>query len=317
MSFNRLHLIRQVDLFTLRLFLSAVEEQQISRAAIRENIAVSTATKRIQDLEQIVGVKLLVRSARGVLPSPAGEVLVRYIRSILSNLDDMRSEIAALAEGIRGEITVASARSIIAPLLARELGEYSRDYPLVGLVVNELENAEIVRAVSHGEADVGVFAMAPELDLSGLDTVLYRKDRIVAVVPRGHPLAERPTISFEELLPHDLIVVCSMLSALDAQARQIGRELKPKLEVRSAGVAISLAQAGLGVTIQPECLLGVELFDQIAAVNLIEPWATRSLHIATVRAQQLSPATSTLVSQLMAPAGSLQDQQAPAAPGRT
>ncbi len=317
MSFNRLHLIRQVDLFTLRLFLSAVEEQQISRAAIRENIAVSTATKRIQDLEQIVGVKLLVRSARGVLPSPAGEVLVRYIRSILSNLDDMRSEIAALAEGIRGEITVASARSIIAPLLARELGEYSRDYPLVGLVVNELENAEIVRAVSHGEADVGVFAMAPELDLSGLDTVLYRKDRIVAVVPRGHPLAERPTISFEELLPHDLIVVCSMLSALDAQARQIGRELKPKLEVRSAGVAISLAQAGLGVTIQPECLLGVELFDQIAAVNLIEPWATRSLHIATVRAKLLSPATSTLVSHLMAPAGSLQDQQAPAAPGRT
>ena len=317
MSFNRLHLIRQVDLFTLRLFLSAVEEQQISRAAIRENIAVSTATKRIQDLEEIVGVKLLVRSARGVLPSAAGEVLVRYSRAILSDLDDMRSEIAALAEGIRGEITVASARSIVAPFLARELGEYSRDYPLVRLVVNELENADIVQAVSHGEADVGVFAMAPELDLSGLDTVLYRKDRIVAVVPRGHPLAERETVSFEDLLTHDLIVAFSMLSALDAQAKRIGRELKPKFEVRSAGVAISLAQAGLGVTIQPECLLGVELFDQVAAVTLVEPWAIRSLQIATARAELLSPATSTLVSHLMARAGALHDLQSPALLPRT
>lgn len=46
MPFNRLHLIRQVDLFTLRLFLSAVEEQQIGRAAIRENIAASDLDRR-------------------------------------------------------------------------------------------------------------------------------------------------------------------------------------------------------------------------------------------------------------------------------
>src|ERR1700758_4417112 len=111
-TFNRLHLIRQVDLFTLRLFLSAVEEQQIGRAAIRENIAASTATKRIQDLEDIAGVELLERNPKGVVPTPAGEVLVRYIRMIFGNLDSMRAEIAAFSEGIRGELTVASARTI-------------------------------------------------------------------------------------------------------------------------------------------------------------------------------------------------------------
>ena len=77
MTFNRLHLIRQVDLFTLRLFLSAIEEQQIGRAAIRENIAASTATKRIQDLEEIAGVRLLERTPKGVSASPAGAVLAR------------------------------------------------------------------------------------------------------------------------------------------------------------------------------------------------------------------------------------------------
>src|SRR5262245_45086075 len=111
MTFNRLHLIRQVDLFTLRLFLSVIEERQIGRAAIRENIAASTATKRIQDLEEIAGVKLLERTPRGVAPSPAGDVLSRHVRAIFGHLDDMRTEISAFSDGVRGELVVASARS--------------------------------------------------------------------------------------------------------------------------------------------------------------------------------------------------------------
>ena len=242
-SFSRLHLIRQVDLFTLRLFLSAVEEQQIGLAAIRENIAASTATKRIQDLEDIAGVKLLERGPKGVVPSPAGAVLVRYIRTIFDNLEDMRAEIAAFTEGMRGEVTIASARSIIVPFLARELGDYSRNFPLVDLVVREVENAEIVEAVSHGEAAIGVFARAHELDLGAVDVIPYRRDRLVAVVPRGHPLSERSSVSFDDLLPQNLIAVAAMLGAFHAAARRLGQEFKPKFSVKSAGVAISLVQA--------------------------------------------------------------------------
>ncbi|MBR8103529.1 LysR family transcriptional regulator, partial [Burkholderia multivorans] len=203
-TFNRLHLIRQVDLFTLKLFLSAVEEQQIGLAAIRENVAASTATKRIQDLEDIAGIKLLERSPKGVAPSPAGEVLVRYIRRIFDDLDDMRSEISSFTDGMRGELSVASARSIIVPFLAREIGEFQREYPLVDLVVNELENAEIVQAVARGDADVGVFAAAHELDLGGVDVTPYREDRLIAVVPLGHPLTARASLTTEDLLSENL-----------------------------------------------------------------------------------------------------------------
>ena len=68
------------------------------------------------------------------------------------------------------------------PFLAREIGEFQREYPLVDLVVNELENAEIVQAVARGDADVGVFAAAHELDLGGVDVTPYREDRLIAVV---------------------------------------------------------------------------------------------------------------------------------------
>ncbi len=299
MTFNRVHLIRQVDLFTLRLFLSAVEEQQIGRAAIRENIAASTATKRIQDLEEIAGVKLLERTPKGVAPSPAGEVLVRCIRSILGQLDDMRAEIATFTEGMRGELTIASTRSIIAPVLARELGVYARAFPLVDLVVRELDNTDIVRAVAQGDADIGVYAAAYDLDLDGVDVVPYRKDRMVAVLPAGHPLADRPNVTLEDLLTENVIVVGPMVAAFRKAAERLGRDFKPKYGVTSAGVAISLVQERLGVTVQPECLVGMEQSDRVAVVDLSEPWAIRLINIATVVGRTPSPAASALIGQLL------------------
>lgn len=305
-TFNRLHLIRQVDLLTLKLFLSAVEEQQIGLAAIRENVAASTATKRIQELEDVAGIKLLERGPKGVVPSPAGAVLVRYIRRIFDNLDDMRAEIASFTDGMRGELTIASARSIIVPFLAREIGDFQREYPLVDLVISELENAEVVQAVARGEADVGVFAAAHKLDLGGVDVTPYREDRLIAVVPQGHPLAGRASVTIQDLLSENLIVVGAMLGAIQAAARRLGREFEPRYGVRSAGVAVSLVQAGLGVSVQPECMVSHELFSRVAVLDLAEPWAVRRVQIATARGRELNPIARALIEQLLDQPGDTQ-----------
>lgn len=299
MTFNRIHLIRQVDLFTLKLFLSAVEEQQIGRAAIRENIAASTATKRIQDLEEIAGIRLLERTPKGVVPSPAGEVLVRYLRNIFGQIEDMRAEITSFSEGVRGDVTIASARSIIAPFLAGELGEFSREFPGVELIVRELDNSEIVQAVVHGEADIGVFAAAPGLDLAGAAVVPYRNDRLVAVVPRGHAFDGRSSVTFADLYGEDLVPVRAMLAAFQSAARRIGREYEPRFSVRSVEVAISLVQAGLGVTVTPECLVGREFSDRIAVLELSEPWANRIISIATAEGRKPAAAARALIDQLL------------------
>lgn len=299
MTFNRSHLIRQVDLFTLKLFLSAAEEQQIGRAAIKENIAASTATKRIQDFEEIAGIQLLDRTPKGVVATPAGEVVLQYIRKLFADLDDMRGEIAAFSEGLRGEVFIASARSIFVPFLSHELGDFVRDFPQVDLVVRELENVGIVQAVANGSADIGVFALAPDLDLSSVHAAPYRTDRLVVVVPEMHELAARESVSFHDLISEDLIVATAMHAAFSNAARRLGREYRPKYTVRSAGAAISLAQARLGVTVQPECEVAFVKLDGIATVPLTDSWAQRILQIATPRERTLGPAASALLKQLM------------------
>ena len=283
----------------MRLFLSAVDEQQIGRAAIRENIAASTATKRIRDFEEIAGIQLLERTPKGVVPTPAGEVVVNYVRKLFADLDDMRAEIAAFSKGLRGEVLIASARSIIVPFLGRELGNFARDFPQVKLVLRELENAEIVEEVAQGSVDIGVFAVAPGLDLTGIETALYRTDRLVAVVPASNVLAGRSSVSFQDLMSEDLIVVEAMQAAFSKAAHKLGREYRPKFSVRSTGVAMSLAEARLGVTVQPECEVSLVRIDSLVAVPITDSWARRVLQIATPKERTLNPAARAMLAQLV------------------
>jgi DNA-binding transcriptional LysR family regulator len=100
-------LTRRIDLFTLRLFLTVVEEQQIRRAALRENVTPSAATRRIQDLEDVTGIALFDNLPGGMVPSAAGEVLARHVRLLFANLDVMHRELSEFTEAELG-VTVQS-----------------------------------------------------------------------------------------------------------------------------------------------------------------------------------------------------------------
>lgn len=298
-TFNRLHLIRQVDLLTLRIFLSAVEDKQIGLAAARENVAASTATKRIHDLERITGIELLERGPKGVVPTPAGEVLARHVRSIFGSLDEIRSEISDFVDGVRGDVTIASAGSILAACLAEEIGEFSRQHPQVRLRIQEVQNDQVVRQVARGDADIGIYAASRALDLGNLQVTPWRSDRIVAVLPPQHPLAARTRVSMRDLLAENLVVLDALLPAFDEAARRLGDSFEPAFLVRSGTAALSLVEAGLGVTAQPECFVGPEWRERVAVVQIDEPWAERRLQVAVLGGRGMSAAVRALRAQLL------------------
>ncbi|MGC4251379.1 MAG: LysR substrate-binding domain-containing protein [Sphingobium sp.] len=165
--------------------------------------------------------------------------------------------------------------------------------------MTETDNARIVQLVSRGEADIGVFAMAHELDLSGVDVTSYRRDRLVVVVPRNHPLSVERKVRFRDIRMEEVVALDALKGAFSAAAKRLGHDFTPHLSVRSAGVALSLVQAELGVTILPECQVSRDMIDTLATIELVEPWAVRSVHIATGKGRPLSPAADALMRQLL------------------
>ena len=102
------------DWTTLRIFLAAVELGSVTRAADRCGIAVSAATKRIQDIEVELGVRLFDRAARGVTPTAAGELVARHARSMLDLSTRLGDDVRALAGGGLGGIRLNASLSAIA-----------------------------------------------------------------------------------------------------------------------------------------------------------------------------------------------------------
>jgi DNA-binding transcriptional LysR family regulator len=302
-TFNKIHLIRQTDLFTLKLFMSVMEERQVGRAAARENIAASAATKRIQDLEEIVGVPLFERTPRGVTPTAAGQVLARHLASVFSTFEDIRRDIGEFSAGVRGAIRVASTGGMITQYLAREIAEFAHDFPLVDIDLREAINTEVPRIAAAGEVDVAVFAISPGIAHEALDCQEYRADRLAAVVPLGHALAERRHVRVVDLLHHNLIALgnqASFMAYIRQAAAQAGIEFKPKYTVNSVYAATSLVRAGQGVTIQPENLITAQDQDWVRTVPLDEPWGQRRLLVATQRGRAPSAAARNFIAQLTA-----------------
>jgi len=300
-SFSLHGLTRRLDLFTLRLFLTVVDEGQIRRAAVRENIAPSAATKRIQDLEDVVGLRLFDRQSSGVVPNAAGAVLARRLRALFDNLEDMRRELGDFSEGVRGQVTIATTVSIIVQYLAQEIGEFSRNYPLVDLNLRQDMNVNVVRAVVAGEADVGIYVSSKQIQEDALDVITYRTNRLVAVAPRGHPLTEQPQVDFAELLREPFIAISSattMMADVQNAAHERGLTLRTRFTVDSVDAARSLVEAGLGVTIQPDCMLDAAAHPRIAMLTFDEPWALRPVVIGTRRDKAITAATRLLISQL-------------------
>ncbi|MFT4067597.1 LysR family transcriptional regulator [Paraburkholderia sp.] len=300
-TFSVQSLTRRVDLFTLRLFLTVVDERQIRRAAIRENIAASAATKRVQDLESVAGVQLFERVSNGVVPSAAGEVLAKYLRQLFDNLEDMRRELSEFSQGVRGHVSIGATGATIIQYLAREFGQFTRDFPLVELDVIQDANINVVRAVVSGSLDLGVYIMTPDLNDEPLDSFPYRTDRLVAVVPLGNSLAEQMEVGIADLITQPFIAMpphTTLMSDVNRAASTIDKAVQARFTVSHPDVARSLVGAGLGITVLPECLVPVDTAAQSVALRINEPWAIRAVRLGTRRGKAMTAATRALIHQL-------------------
>lgn len=296
----------RLDLFSLRIFLTAVEEGNLTRAAEREHIAASAISKRIQDLESLFKTRLLNRNVRGVAPTEAGEMLARRARGLFGIVEQIRGDLSEYASGAVGEVTIQANGSAIAGFLTRDLAAFSAEHAGLRLDVHESFSPDVVRAVNQGLADLGIFARTVPVP-DGLTIYPYRTDRLLAVVPGGHALASRPSIAFAELLEFEQIGVAegSSLSQLLASAAEgLQRKIRFRCTVTTNEVVRWMVGAGFGVAILPEGFVRpYEALMGIRGVPLEDAWAHRELSIAVRDPPTMTKSARLLLDALRAKPG--------------
>lgn len=270
------------NLMTLRVFAAAAELRSISKAATRENIAVSAASKRISDLESDIGTPLLSRLSRGVELTPAGAALLHHATSIFRSLDQLEIDLGEYALGVKGHVRIAVNKSSVLAFLPEDLSAFVKEYPDLKIDLREEQSPKVVRAVVEGLVDVGVFTTAGLAVPSGLQLYLYRRSRIAIIAPQGHALACRPQVSLADALDYDFVVdtgtAWDMLLA-EASAR-LGRSLRLRFRVTSLDAVCRLISQGLAIGLAPPAVLqAFASAASLVAIPLNEPWAERDLMI--------------------------------------
>ncbi len=103
--------MQKFDIVTIRLFVAIVKAGSINEAARREHIATSAVSRRIGELEALLGVRLLRRLPRGVEPTPEGTIFARYGEKLLGDLRHLSNELRDFNCGEKSEIFLATVTS--------------------------------------------------------------------------------------------------------------------------------------------------------------------------------------------------------------
>lgn len=291
------------DLTSLDLFITVAQERNLTRAARIKHLAVSAISKRITELESQVGAPLLIRNARGVELTPAGQSMLFYARQLKQTLEQLDTELGDYATGVKGHIRIHAITSALSQFLPDDVAGFVALYPQIKFDIEERVGSAVIRAVADGRADLGI--IASQTAAQGLETVPYRNDELTLVVPAGHVLASRKSIRFDEVLAHEFVgphLESSMHTLLTSEAEKLGMALKLRIRISSFDCMCRMVSAGLGVAVLPRSVINQYLRShKLKAVTLDEAWAQRSLLLAFKKYDTASPTLKTLIDHLKLP----------------
>ena len=284
------------DLTDLRLFLYTVEAENITHGAERAGLSLASASARIRGMEEASGVALLDRNPRGVRSTLAGQALAHHARVILGQLEQMRGDLGQYAQGLRGHVRVLSNTAALTHL-PEPLKRFLSAYPMIDVDLEEKPSQDIVAAVAGGLADIGI--AADIVDVGSLETLPFRTDRLVLIVPQSHPIASREAVALREVL-HEPFVGLSHGSALQAHlaghAAREGRSFKLRVRLNSVQAICEMVESGVGIAVVPEvAVLKTKGATAICSVSLVDPWALRHLTICARSLPDLSSHAKQLV----------------------
>ena len=270
--------MKQLEFTTLRLFAAVAEAGSLSAAAEKSNIAVAAVSKRISDLESSTGSQFFHRHARGMTLTPAGRALLQHARQILFGVDRMHMDLSQYALGAKGLVRVAATGSAVTQFLPGELKRFGDLHPNIAIDLSEWTSEQIVDAVLDGRVDMGIF-----IGPSGNDAIAaypYHTDRLCLVVPKGHPLAARPSVRFADTLDEDFIGLSPSSSIAQHLMAASGGKLKVRINVRGCDALCRMVAEGLGIGVSPYLI--VRHYVSATPVELValeDDWAQRQLLI--------------------------------------
>ncbi|MGO4303425.1 LysR family transcriptional regulator [Cupriavidus sp. RAF12] len=292
------------DLADLRAFLSVADLGSFRAASEVLFLSQSALSRRVDKLEEALGVELFTRTTRKVELTTVGRAFVHKARNVLNELEGAMLGIRDVAERLSGEVTFACVPSAVGYFLPSVVEEYHRRYPRIRLRVMDVSSADVLLAVTRGDADFGLtYIGTQEADIEFLALM---EETFVVACKSGHPLASRKKLNWSELGEYDYITLAQGSGnrfLIDQALARLPERPRWFCEVQHVPALVSLVQAGIGIGVVPRMALPPDGHKALAAIPLSDPRVTRTLGLISRRGRALPAAAKLLYDLLVASKG--------------
>jgi LysR family hydrogen peroxide-inducible transcriptional activator len=228
------------------------------RAAERCHVSQPTLSAQVQQLEEVLGVRLFERDRRGVLVTRAGEELVARARRVLLEVTDLIATATRARDPSKGAYRAGVLPTIAPYLLPEVMPAIHAQYPELTLSFREEKTDEVRGDLEDGKLDVGLVALGAELGDFASAPVM--KDPFVVALPQGHRLTRKKRVSLADLEEESVLLLddghCFRSQALALCGKAGAREAE--LRATSLGTLVQMVSSGSGITLLPQLAVAVE-----------------------------------------------------------
>ncbi|TGD98343.1 LysR family transcriptional regulator [Methylobacterium nonmethylotrophicum] len=287
----------------LRYFLAVARDGTIAAASARLNVAPSAISRQIANLEAELACLLFERRPRGMVLSPAGELLAGHARQVLSSAEQVVTEIRELEGLWRGLVRVATTEAFAIELVPGVVAEFHARHPGIRFELAVLPPAQVTHRVVQGDADLGLtFSLAPSGDIA----VAYRHSLdMVALCAPDHPLAGRRLVGLADIAAYPVALLprdTTLRTILDAACAEEGIRIEPALSANVLSALMPFVHRSRGLTLVSSIALqGQVARGELRALPIRSRRSlARGIEVQTMRDRRLPRAVQAFLAALVA-----------------
>ena len=279
-----------------------VRAGSIRAAAERMRVNASTISRQIALVEKDFGTPMLERLSRGIRPTEAGRMLVDWWATQQAARADVEERIRELRTSSRGTVRLVIGEGFVGDLLSGPLQDFCRVHPGIAMSIEVMATADIVRAITEDEAQVGL-VFNPPFD-ERLHSTARIRSSIRLLVNRAHPFAasdRHPTLA--ELTRERvgfLTPAFGVQRVIDAALRRAEVAIDPIMRTNSFTLLRRFVASDLGVALMPAFVAVPEIEEGTVVALPIDDATleTAEIHIVTRHGRQLPAAAMKFLSHL-------------------
>jgi len=281
----------------LEFFIALARAKHFGRAAEECGVSQPSLSAAIRQLEDQLGVVLVVRSARYQGLTPEGQRVLEWARRIVGDTRTMREEMRAARRGLAGHIRLAVIPTALA-MVPRLTESFQARHPDVTFSVTSRTSLQVLSQIENLEIDAGISYLDNE-PLGRVTTVPLYSERYHLIAAAGTPLADQESVTWQQVSSLRLCLLTPDMQnrrIINRHMAEAGVEAKPTLESNSMIVLFSHIRTGQWASIMPRNLAESFGFPrQIRIIPITDPDPEHLVGLIATHREPHTPLVSALL----------------------